>query len=213
MFLVEFGWRGIATGLFGIAAAFAVALALRQVPWVMFDRERRAETIQILGTVITAIGLAVAYVRASQFQRRRWQPTMDRLRRIYYAVRGGGPAISGAMAPSFQPMTASAGREGPAPFITLRNASAEERIAALEAIVNRLIGDDLPSIIGRIAEVKEEVAGVRSLAKSQAANALTEARKSIASVVSNVDRTQTLDLRWAILGLLITAGGMALGWA
>jgi hypothetical protein len=213
MLLVEFGWRGLAVGALGIGAALAVAVALRQVPWATFDRERWAATIQIVGTMITALGLTVAYARATRFRERAWQPTIDRLRRISYALFAGRPVITGTMGAALQPPTSSAGREGPAPFVRLRNASTEDRIKALEANIDRLIGEDLPSIIERVNDVKADVVAARSLAKSEAENALAKAREAIRDIASNVDRTQTLDLRWAILGLLITAGGMVLGWA
>lgn len=213
MLPVEFGSRGIATGTLGVVVALSIGVALRQVPWDTFDRERWAATIQIFGTMVTALGLAIAYARASQFRQLTWQPTMDRLRRMYYTLRGAGPVITGIEASSLKPITTSGGREGPAPFVRVRNASAEDRITALEAIVDRLIGEDIPLTWERIKNVKTEVDAARSLAKSEAENALAQAREAIRGLTRDVDRTQTLDLRWAILGLLITAGGMVLGWA
>lgn len=210
---MQFGLRGIAVGVVGVAAALALALALRQVPWETFDRQRWASTVQIVGTMTTAIGLAVAYLRTTRFRERRWRPAVDRMRRIYYELRGGGPIVTGTAAMPLKPMSTSAGREGPAPFVRVRNASAEERIRALEAIIDRLIGEDIPSIIERIKDMKPEIDAARSLAKSESDKALTEAQKAIKGLARDVDRTQTLDLRWAILGLLITAGGMVLGWA
>ena len=65
-----------------------------------------------------------------------------------------------------------------------------------------------------INDLKSGVKEARSLAKSEAENALATAREGIADLHRDPDRTQTLDLRVAIGGLFISAIGTFLQyWA
>lgn len=104
--------------------------------------------------------------------------------------------------------------EGPAPFIRYRNPTPEEQFKALEDVIDRLIALDIPPIMKDINDLKSGVKEARSLAKSEAENALAKAREGIADLHRDLDRTQTLDLRVAIGGLFISAIGTFLQyWA
>jgi hypothetical protein len=163
-------------------------------------------TLQFVGAVVTAGGLAWAWLRASRFRERTWPRIVDALRRIYYKVRGA-PVISGSMNTTLQPMGATMGLVGHAPRVRIRNGSVEERVKVLEQVVDRLIGEDIPPILRDVDDLKSGVEAARALAKTEAANALTKARNAIAELEGELDRTQTLDLRWAIGGLVISAIG------
>jgi hypothetical protein len=170
----------------------------------MFCVQWWSATLQFVGALVTAGGLAWAYFRATRFRERSWPRIEELLRRIYYRLRGT-PVIAGSGNMTLQPMGAALGLRGLAPLVRIRNASVEERLKALEDGVDRLIGQDIPLIFKDIDDVKEGVARARSLAESDAADALIKAREDISGLRKELDHTQTLDLRVAIGGLFISA--------
>jgi hypothetical protein len=84
----------------------------------------------------------------------------------------------------------------------------------LEQRIKRLLDEDLPPILKDVDDLRAEVAAARSQAESEAEKAFSAARAEILELAAGLDRTQTLDLRWAVLGLFISAIGTFLQyWA
>jgi hypothetical protein len=166
-----------------------------------------ATTLQFVGALVAAGGLAWAYWRASRFAETKLPRIRDSIRKILYALGLKRPVITGTMGATLHPVTASLGLETFAPMVRVRKATVEERIKTLEEFVDRLLNQDLPPVLRDIRNLKAELSEVRNLAKVEAEAALTTARAEMAKLELAQDREQTLDLRWAILGLFISAIG------
>ncbi|OBF65977.1 hypothetical protein A5753_07520 [Mycobacterium sp. 852002-51971_SCH5477799-a] len=163
-------------------------------------------TLQFVGALVTVGGLTWAWLRATRFRERSWPRIVDALRQVYYRVRGA-PVVTGTSHVTLQPMSTAMGMRGLAPRVRLRDGSVEQRLNVLEQVVDRLIDEDIPPILWDVDELRDGVEVARALAKSEAANSIAEARHAIADLQKNLDRTQTLDLRWAIGGLVVSAVG------
>jgi hypothetical protein len=173
-----------------------------------------ATTLQFVGTVIAAGGLLWAYARATRLRDEKWPRFRDRLLKLWYALGRKRSEITGTIGSTFRPTSANLGMRGFPPLVRIRSASPEERLNVLEERVKRLLDQDLPPILKDIDDLKAEVAAARSLAESEAEQALAAARTEIAALEADLDRTQTLDLRWAVLGLSISGIGTFLQyWA
>ncbi|CPU34125.1 Uncharacterised protein [Mycobacteroides abscessus] len=96
------------------------------------------------------------------------------------------------------------------PNVDTREASLENRLADLENRLKRLLNKELPPILRDVRNLKEQVAEARSLVEAEAEKALSAARGDIAALAAKLDRTQTLDIRVAALGLSISAIGTLL---
>ena len=155
-------------------------------------------------------GLLWAYARAARFREEKWPRILDQVRKLSYALRGGGPVITGTWKRRrLQPLECcSRVAEGAGTFSLVTrnlNASRTRVQRQLEDVIDRLIAQDIPPIMKDINDLKSGVKESRSLAKSEAENALAKAREGIADLHRDLDRTQTLDLRAAIGGLFISA--------
>ncbi|SKX76466.1 Uncharacterised protein [Mycobacteroides abscessus subsp. bolletii] len=111
---------------------------------------------------------------------------------------------------TLKPLSANLKLQTFAPIVTIREASLENRLAELEDRLKRLLNKELPPILRDVRKLKDQVAEARSLAEAEAEKALSAARAEIAALAAKLDRTQTLDIRAAALGLSISAIGTLL---
>ncbi|MUM16359.1 hypothetical protein FZI91_03115 [Mycobacterium sp. CBMA271] len=173
-----------------------------------------ATTFQLVGTAIAVGGLLWAYARATRFWDEKWPHFRDRLLKLTYSLGQKRPEVTGTMNTTLKPMDGNLGLQGFAPIVRIRNASLADRLTALEDRLKRLLDQDLPPIQKGMSALKGEITDVRSLAKSEAESALAAARADVAALARDLDRTQTLDLRCAALGLFISGIGTFLQyWA
>ncbi|SKN87746.1 Uncharacterised protein [Mycobacteroides abscessus subsp. bolletii] len=154
------------------------------------------------------------YLRATHFWEVKWPGVREVLLTIAFGQGRKRSEVTGTMNVTVRPVSASIGLEGFTPLVEVRHATPEERIKNLEERLNKLLNTDLPPVRRDVKKLKNEIEKVRSLAKSEAEKALADARAEIAKLAKDLDRTQTLDLRWAALGVFISGIGTALQyWA
>jgi hypothetical protein len=170
------------------------------------DLQWWSTTLQFGGALIASLGLGWSYLRASGIWERRWPGIRAWLLRIFRI--GSGPQMVGAMGAGmgligFQAM-------GRVTYNLDHTLSVEEQITQLEGFINRVIAQEITPIREDIVKLKDSVKEARSLAESKAEEVLIKTRAEIAALALRLDRTQTLDIRWAIVGLFISAIGTGL---
>ncbi|WP_235625652.1 hypothetical protein [Mycobacteroides abscessus] len=158
-------------------------------------------------TITPAGGLMCAYARASRFRDEKWPQIREVLLTIAFGTGRKRPEPTGAMNTTLEPPAANLRLQTFAPIVSVREASLENRLADLENRLKRLLNKELPPILKDVRKLKDQVAEARLLAESEAEKALSAARVEIAALAAKLDRTQTLDIRWAARGLLISAIG------
>ena len=99
---------------FVLSVEFCAAVALLLLPlewegvWKAMDRMWWSVTLQTLGALISG-GLLWAFARAARFREEKWPRILDQVRKLSYALRGGGPVITGTGSATLQPLSAALG--------------------------------------------------------------------------------------------------------
>ena len=170
------------------------------------DLQWWSTTLQFGGALIASLGLGWSYLRASGIWERRWPGIKAWLWRIFRSA--VAPQVVGAIGATmglfgFQAM-------GRVTYNLDHALSVEEQIVQLEGFINRVIAQEITPIREDILKLKDAVKEARSLAESKAEEVLIKTRAEIAALALRLDRTQTVDIRWAIVGLFISAIGTGL---
>jgi uncharacterized protein YdcH (DUF465 family) len=161
-------------------------------------------TLQFGGALIASGGLGWSYLRVTRFWERKWPGIRAWLWRIF--LHDSGPVVVGAMGATLVLVGFQA--SGKVTSNLDRSLTLEEQIAQLEGFINRVIDQEITPINNEIVKLKDAVKEARSLAETKADEALSRARAEIARLAWQLDQTQTIDIRWAIGGLFISAIGV-----
>ena len=92
------------------------------------------------------------------------------------------------------------------------NMSPEEQVERLVQFVNNLSGETIPKLELHIENLRREINGVYAHASDLSSQAVERIQTQIDSLQDELDRKEVLDLRIAIIGLLISVGGIALSY-
>jgi hypothetical protein len=163
-----------------------------------------ANTVELIGALVTAYGLLFAYGRA------RGLP--NRIRAWWAKIRGERQRVVIAPAPF------GAGAEMGIPDVHVgfhldAELSTPEQLAQLESYVRELRTMFGP-VNSDIARLDRAIDQTRDHADTAAAQALTDAKTEITRFGDRLDELQAVDLRIAALGVVISAVGILLGyWA
>jgi hypothetical protein len=191
---------GIGLVLSALTCAAVVVLTYQQ------DLQWWSTTLQFGGALIASLGLGWSYLRASGIWERRWPSIRAWLWRIFRI--DSGPQVVGAMGAGMGVFGFHA--MGRVTYNLDHTRSVEEQIAQLEGFINRVIVQEITPIREDIVKLKDSVKEARTLAESKAREVLIKTRAEIAALALRLDRTQALDIRWAIVGLFISAIGTSL---
>lgn len=206
---MDFGWRGIFAGVGGIAFALGVAAALHQAPWASFGIGWWANTVQLVGTVVTGFGLLYAYMRATRF----WSVHRPRITRFWARlwrkpIGQRVEAIDHAFATDSLEIELFRGLE------LDRTLPMDEQLLQVQRYINTRLPQEFAALSDRIRQVRSELETANSRSQQAVDQARAEAQAAIDEMAARLDTTQSLDLTWAIVGLFITAGGILLNyWA
>ncbi|KAA0078801.1 hypothetical protein CIW52_29950 [Mycolicibacterium sp. P9-64] len=187
--------------------------------WLVHDRHWWANTLQVIGSAVTAAGLFGAYVRSKhqeslpEYARWRWTQfsawVNERWARLLRRPRNvtvhAGAATAGVY--GWAPTVVI----GHAPFTLDKTKSFEERLAQVAERVNQLTAKQ-PVIDRRIHALERDVTRIMSDLSAVRSEALAHIQSQINDLDKRLNMTQVLDLRWAIIGLLITVLGIALSY-
>jgi hypothetical protein len=169
-----------------------------------------ATVVELLGTLVTAYGLAVAFGRTTGLLGR----LRGRLRAFWLRItrqrhdidirpHGIGSTLAGGI-PTV---------EVHHPFQLDENTSVQLQLRQLANCVREL-RQMFPPIITRIAELDAAIEHTKVRADTAAARALAEAKAEIDRFGKQLDQLQAADLTIAVVGVLITAVGIVLSfWA
>lgn len=166
-----------------------------------------ATSLQFSGAIVAVGGLMWAYARATRFRDEKWPQIREVLLTIAFGLGRKPSESTGTMNTTLTPMGVNLRLQTFAPIVTIREASLENRLKALEDRLKQLLDKELPPILKDVRKLKDQVAEARLLAESEAEKALSAARVEIDALAAKLDRTQTLDIRVAALGLFISAIG------
>jgi hypothetical protein len=205
-------WLPVPLGL--VAIAIALASLIIEIP----DRHWWATTLQLVGATVAFGGFSNAYVRAA-YGESVWRQLLvwakqfrGLLRRMWARLVGKSIDVvinappAGASAGMFAPTVTVSGRVLLNPSLPL-----DEQIAQLVTFVNNL-AERLPELAEEIGRLDGRIDKVSADAAKAAADALSHMKSGIDKLTGRIERSQVLDLRWAIAGLFITVVGIALSY-
>ncbi|MFT8180665.1 hypothetical protein ACLXNF_24080 [Mycobacteroides chelonae] len=160
-----------------------------------------ANGIQLVGTIITAWGLAIAYGRAKKipdqirawWHRKRSHPGRGHEIFVPGIDRTGGVGIPDTLGG----------------FQLDRDKEVPDQLIQLEAYAHRL-ASSLRSIHLTVVQHGEDIEKVEKNSESRVRQALSEAKAEIKQFGDHLDELQAVDLKVAILGVAITVIGIGL---
>jgi hypothetical protein len=187
--------------------------------WVAADHHFWGNTLQIIGSVVAAAGLFGAYVRSHHTKslpeyavwrlQQFWRCVKDRWLRLWRRPRNvavtAGPAVIIATGGGAGVLTADA-KVGLDP-----DASVEVRLSLLESAVNQL-ADRMPRVENRVDTLARDVERVAADASTRHHETLQHIERRIDDLDRRLNMKQVVDLRWAIIGILIATVGIALSY-
>jgi hypothetical protein len=166
----------------------------------------------LVGAVVTFGGLWIAWLRAKHGEtirslaKRLGAQITERVARMFGASRG---VVISTQAASLIGTGSTA-----SVFLTFNVAntvSTAENLERLADFVNRLSGNTIPHLEQQIVSLRGDIKDARAYAADLVSQTVTQLQEQINHLEQELDSKQVLDLRWAIYGLLITVGGIALG--
>jgi hypothetical protein len=176
-------------------------------------RKGWATIVQFVGAVVTFGGLGAAYMRARYgltvkalaqrawaFIRRQWAKL---LRRPQDQIIKPGGAHS-----TVQFGTAAVGQVG---FNLDTSLTVQEQLERLAQFVNHR-SREAAQMESMIVALRQEVTKAHQHASDLASKTFAHIETQIQQLTDRLDKTQVLDLRWAIVGLAISAFGIALSY-
>lgn len=170
--------------------------------------ENFARAVELVGALVTAVGLSYAYGRArhgERFLAEFWRAAVDRIMR---RPRAATVHVSGAIG-----ATGTFSADAYAVFQLDRTAPREDQLDQL-ADFCRSTQTELATVRQQLTQHDRDISGARAHATEAAAQAHADAVAHLNGFESRLNSTASLDLRWAILGLIINSCGVALGfWA
>jgi hypothetical protein len=185
------GLRAILTAAFGMVIALSVAFLLYRnselwLPvWELLRPENRkhwGEILELVGALVTALGLLGTFTRGWWGS---WGATL----------RGLGRLAGAGMKFGLWRIT-RAPRVGDVELTLDKYGRIDQHIQGLAAFVNDLAK--------RLPRIEDDIV--------QIAQAVIETRLRIENLKSELVRDQRVDLKWAAIGLLITAVGIAIAY-
>jgi hypothetical protein len=195
--------------LCGIAFSLGAAMLLRQVPWATYGFKWWANTVQLLGTLVTGFGLLYAWARATRF----WGRTWPRIKR-WWAQLWGRPVNQVVRPAGFTGGLVGLEAEVMVGLGLDRSLPLQEQLLQVERYINTRLPQELTGLSRRIREVRRELQDADSRSQQAVAQAKAQAQAGLKELAARLDSTQALDLSWAIVGLFITAMGVFLSyWA
>jgi len=200
--------RLVIGALCGIALCLGAAMLLRQVPWASFGIKWWATSMQLVGTLVTGFGLLYAWVRATGVWSRHW-PRI----KMWLAWWLFGKPFDQSLYPAGIDATLKGGR--PYPWVRLgldRTKPIKHQLEHIVQYINTELRRALKGIdteIGRLRDQLEEMRIDSEVAEQQFR---AHMQAQIDELAARLDRTQILDLSWAIGGLFITAIGIFLSY-
>lgn len=168
--------------------------------------ENFARAVELVGALVTAIGLSYAYGRAKYGERflvEFWDAVVDRMMRRPRAATVHVSAAIGA--------TGTFSADAYAVFQLDKTAPTEAQLNQL-ADFCRSTQTELAKVRQQLAQHDRDISGARTHATEVAAQAHADAVAHLNGFESRLNNASSLDLRWAILGLLINSFGVALGF-
>lgn len=202
--------RLLVGALNGIAFALALGVLLRQVDWPSKGIGWWGVTTQFLGVITTFGGLSYAYIRARYGGIWPWLDRIyARVERLWKLLRGKPMPV--VVSPRIGVLELRPG----SPFLFMgtrldRAQRLQDQLAQIENYINTLLAKQLGDLNKRIDQVGTSVEEVRTLALAAAEKAFADAKAEIDKLAAQLARMQVIDLRWAILGALITVTGYAM---
>ncbi|MED5812923.1 FlxA-like family protein [Mycolicibacterium sp. 050232] len=203
--------RWFTFGLIVVAAGLVVTALAVECP----DRHCWATTLQLVGGIIAAVGFANAYVGAlygtslaGQIVEWGEDVAKELWRRLL-----GKPKLD-VRQPQAAPMTFTGGTPGVRVtynFAFDPDVPADEQFRRIAEHLNA-IGPKIEALDKQIAALSVRINEVATNSQEAADNAIKHIQEQIAGLSAELKRKQVLDLRWAIVGLLITVVGIALGY-
>ena len=159
--------------------------------------------VELIGTLITAYGLMVAYGRI------RGLP--ERLRELWRRVARRPAHVTGEMGATMVAAQMSASAEVEHNYRLDETAPVQLQLAQLLVYIrdSRTFIDEATNNIGRLDDA---IDAASTHADDVAAQALTDARAEIDDLGRRLDEVQAADLSVAVVGVLITALGIALSF-
>jgi hypothetical protein len=202
-----------------MAAAVVVACAIWWVHPSTAGRHVWGNSVQLVGTIVAAMGLANAYTNVRYGRGLR--------RQIVFLGKGFGAQVAwwwrlwfgrGSGDVLIAPGTAVlgfGGGKGTAVvtdrFVFDPALPSDQQFAAMAVHLNKLDDRSNDAAVG-LDRLGGRIDAVAADAVTAASQALANARAEIAELSGLLARAQALDLRWAIVGLVIGAVGLALSY-
>ncbi len=160
-----------------------------------------ANLVQLGGTIVTAVGLAIAYGRAKKIPdqiRAWWHRIRNRGRHTHEIQVPGIPSSGGVGTPYvYSEFQLDHGKEVP------------DQLIQLEVYVREL-RSLFVSVNDSLKQLGEDIERVDGNSESRAAQVLSEAKAEIRQFGDRLDELQAVDLKVAIGGVVITAIGIAI---
>ncbi|OKH70833.1 hypothetical protein EB72_24880 [Mycobacterium sp. SWH-M1] len=160
-------------------------------------------TVQLVGTAMTFAGLLWAYARASNL----WARIKDRVRYLIHGPQGqvitpGAFHFEGAVGtPNVWAQL------GFAPGLTV-----QEKFDRIEDFLNGYLRERVVAAEQAVVQLRDDLAAARTASEESANEALNHMRAELARLTEQANRTQVLDLRFAIFGLAVTGVGTCLSY-
>ncbi|MCV7092029.1 hypothetical protein [Mycobacterium interjectum] len=172
-------------------------------------RKGWATIVQLVGTIVTATGLAFAWLRAKyRTDFAGLLKLLLKLLRKWIRRLICGPAPMVIKAESAQSKFTPGIPIVYKTYPINKNLTTKENLQKLADLVNEYI----PKFETDLTALRIEITQVRAHASGLAADTLRHLQDQIAELRRDIDAKQVLDLRWASVGLVITGIGIALGY-
>ncbi len=168
-------------------------------------RKGWATIVQLIGAIVTAIGLALAWLRAKY--RTNFVGLLKLLREWIRRLICGPGSVDVTTESAAMTMTGGFAVVYKNYYIN-KNLTTKENLQKLADLVNEYI----PKVEKDLTALRIEITQVRAHASNLAAETLQHLQDQIAELRRDIDAKQVLDLRWAIVGLVIAAIGIALSY-
>jgi hypothetical protein len=202
-------WRLFVGVVCGIAFCLAAAVLLRQLPWATYGVKWWANTVQLIGALVTGFGLLYAWARATRFWGRSWPRIRGAWNRLW-----GRPVQANVYANATSAILIGGEADVWLGLGKLDGLPVEEQLARIDRYINTQLPPQVIGLSQRIRDVRRELKEAQSRSEEAVKQARADAQHAINQLAARLDATQALDLTWAIVGLFITAGGLVLAyWA
>ncbi len=189
--------------------AGAVVLAVSIVCAVLVSWKYTSIATQFVGSLLAFLGLLFAYLRA----RHRGDTAREQLREFGLRLIGRR-RIDRHSVDASATATLRAYAYAEVVLQDRPELPTQEQIDNLAAYIRDHVMGNFKQIFERLDRLKSDVDRAHNAAAEKSAEAYDKAKAELEQLRRELDRTQVLDLRWAIFGIYIATIGVALSyWA